>query len=304
MIELGAGNHRFDVRHLRAFLALADELHFGRAADRLFITQPALTQTIHHFEETLGFRLFVRTTRTVALSPAGVRMLPHALTAIASMDRIGREADRLVREEAGRLEVGYQIGTGLLLMPIVIREFEAAHPEYSVVLEEYDFTEPASGLDVGKSDVAFLRPPVGCEQIDALTLYQESRLACVARTHRFATRDSVSIAEVLAEPIIAAPTRGVWRDYWLLNEYRSAPADVVLESPTFESELQAVAAGRGIIVTCEASRKFFNRPSVAYVEIEGLTPCDVAVAWPRSTQHPAVTSFLSIVAAHMDDIDA
>lgn len=287
--------HRFELRHLRAFAVLAEELHFGRAAERLFLTQPALTQTIRQLERTLGVDLFVRTTRAVALSPEGVRLLPHVRISMVAIDRIDVEAERLVREQAGRLEVGYQVGAGLTLMPTVVRRFEAAYPEYTVEFTEYDFAEPASGLDDGRSDIAFVRPPIGHEHIDVLTLYEESRLVCVPKGHPFAGRSSVSIAEVLAEPIIAAPTPGVWRDYWLLNEYRSEPANVVSESSTFESELQAVAAGRGIIVTCEASQKFFNRPNVAYVEIEGLSPCDVAIAWPTGSTHPALQPFLTIV---------
>jgi DNA-binding transcriptional LysR family regulator len=287
--------HRFELRHLRAFAVLAEELHFSRAAERLFLTQPALTQTIRQLERTLGVDLFVRTTRAVALSPEGVRLLPHVQTSMAAFDRIDVEAERLAREQAGRLEVGYQVGAGLTLMPTVVREFEAAYPEYTVEFTEYDFAQPASGLDVGTSDIAFVRPPIGHEHIDVLTLYEEPRLVCVPEGHPFAVRSSVSIAEVLAEPIIAAPTPGVWRDYWLLNEYRSEPANVVSESSTFESELQAVAAGRGIIVTCEASQKFFNRPNVAYVDIDGLSPCDVAIAWPRGSTHPALQPFLTIV---------
>jgi DNA-binding transcriptional LysR family regulator len=277
---------------------LAEELHFGRAAERLFLTQPALTQTIRQIERTLGANLFVRTTRAVALSPEGSRLLPYVRMSIAALDRVEVEAQRLTREQAGRLTVGYQVGAGLTLMPTVVRDFEAAYPQYTVEFTEYDFAQPASGLDIGKSDVAFVRPPIGHEDVDVLTLYEEPRLACVPRGHRFAGRSSVSIAEVLAEPIIAAPTPGVWRDYWLLNEYRSEPANVVSESSTFESELQAVAAGRGIIVTSAASRQFFNRPNVAYVDIEGLGPCDVAIAWPRDSVHPALQPFLSIVTHH------
>lgn len=246
----------------------------------------------------------MRTTRAVALSPEGVRLLPHVRTSIAALDRIDVEAERLAREQAGRLEVGYQVGAGLTLMPTVVREFEAAYPQYTVEFTEYDFAQPASGLDVGRSDIAFVRPPIGHEHIDVLTLYEESRLVCVPKGHPFAVRSSVSIAEVLAEPIIAAPTPGVWRDYWLLNEYRSEPANVVSESSTFESELQAVAAGRGIIITCEASQKFFNRPNVVYVNIEGLSPCDVAIAWPRGSAHPALQPFLTIVTQNSTNPDS
>ena len=96
-------------------------------------------------EEALDLRLFIRTTRAVALSPEGVRLLPHVKTSLASIDRIGLEAEKLGREEAGRLEVGYQIGTGLLLMPAVVREFEAAYPQYSVIFNEYDFAGQPPG---------------------------------------------------------------------------------------------------------------------------------------------------------------
>jgi DNA-binding transcriptional LysR family regulator len=200
--------HRFELRHLRAFAVLAEEFHFSRAAERLFLTQPALTQTIRQLERALGVELFIRTTRAVALSPEGVRLLPHVRTSMAAVDRIDVEAERLAREQAGRLEVGYQVGAGLTLMPTVVREFEAAYPQYTVEFTEYDFAEPAAGLDVGRSDIAFVRPPIGHEHIDVLTLYEESRLVCVAKGHPFAGRASVSIAEVLAEPIIAAPTPG------------------------------------------------------------------------------------------------
>ncbi|WP_396911854.1 LysR family transcriptional regulator [Mycolicibacterium sp.] len=289
----------FELRHLRAFAVLAEELHFGRAAERLFVTQPALTQTIRQLERGLGVDLFVRTTRAVALSPEGARLLPYVRVSTMAVDRVEVQAQRLTREQAGRLQVGYQVGAGLTLMATVVRDFEAAYPQFTVEFAEYDFSEPASGLDVGRTDVAFVRPPIGLEHIDVLTLYEEPRLACVPRGHRFAHRSSVSIAEVLAEPIIAAPTPGVWRDYWLLNEYRSEPANVVSESATFESELQAVAAGRGIIVTSEASKKYFNRPNVAYVDIEGLGPCDVAIAWPRDSVHPALQPFLSTLTQRM-----
>lgn len=288
-----------ELRHLRAFAVLAEELHFGRAAECLFLTQPALTQTIRQLERALGVELFVRTTRAVALSPDGARLIPHARAAIAAVDRVEVEAQRVTREQAGRLHVGYQVGAGLTIMPVVVHDFEVAYPQFTVEITEYDFSQPASGLDIGASDIAFVRPPIGHEHIDVLTLYTEPRLACVPRGHPFAGRASVSIAEVLAEPIIAAPTPGVWRDYWILNDYRSEPANVVSESATFESELQAVAAGRGIIVTSEASKKYFNRPNVAYVDIEGLGPCDVAIAWPRDCVHPALQPFLSILTQHM-----
>jgi DNA-binding transcriptional LysR family regulator len=286
---------KVDIRHLRGFVVLAEELHFSRAAQRLFMTQSALTQTLHQLEQALNVKLFDRSTRSVLLSPAGASLLPYARDALAQTEKMEAEALRISRSDSGRLTVGCQLGTGLEIVPKVVRMFEENHPDYAITLKEYDFGHPSSGLDVGETDVAFLRPPVGLQDVNLMTLYQEARIACISKDHPLASRESVSIPEILNEPIIAAPNDGVWRDYWLLSEYRTVPANVVLESSTFDSELQAVAAGRGIIVTCEASRAFYSRPGVKYVDIEGLSPCDVALAWPNTLIHPAIGAFVATV---------
>jgi DNA-binding transcriptional LysR family regulator len=286
-----------EYRHLRAFVTLADELHFHRAAARLHVAQPTLSQTLRQLELTVGVQLFERSTRRVVLTAAGRALLEDARAAVAALDAVMVRASQVGRGQAGELIIGYEVTTGLDFLPQVLREFERICPEVSVTLMEFDFAAPEAGLNTGATDVAFLRPPVDCEGLRLETLFTEPRVLCVASSHRFAGRKSVSIPEILPEPLIASPTPGVWRDYWLLPEYRDGEeANVCLEVATCDAELQAVAAGRGIVVTSATTERYYRRPGVCFVPIEDLAPCEIALAWPEGSQHPALQPFLD--AAH------
>jgi DNA-binding transcriptional LysR family regulator len=293
-----------EYRHLRAFVTLADELHFHRAAARLHIAQPTLSQTLRQLELVVGVRLFERSTRHVVLTAAGRALLEDARAAVAAFEAVLVRGSQVSRGQAGELIVGYEVTTGLDFVPQVLREFARVCPEVSVTLVEFDFAAPEAGLDTGTTDVAFLRPPVDCDNLEMVTLRTESRVLGVASTHRFAGRASVTVAEVLPEPIIAAPTPGVWRDYWILSDHRDVEATIALEVSTCDSELQAVAAGRGIMVTSATNQRYYQRPGVSFVAIEGLSPCEISLAWPAGSQHPALQLFLTAARTAVGDLDA
>jgi DNA-binding transcriptional LysR family regulator len=266
---------------MRAFVVLAEELHFGRAADRLHLTSPALSQTLRQLEVMVGTTLVRRTTRHVELSPAGEVALPHARAALAAFDNAVAHMQRAARGEIGHLVVGYVIGAGLELLPAVERAFEHSAPDVRLELREYDFTSPAAGLDVGDVDAAFIRPPLELEGLSYLPLIEEPRVACLPIGHRLAGRPDVTVADLLDEPIIAAPsTDRVWRDYWILTDARDGePPNVVHEAATFEGELQAVGAGRGISITGLTAARWYARPGVAFVRVSDLEPCQIGLAW-------------------------
>ena len=269
------------IRHLRAFVALAEELHFGRAAARLHLTSSALSQTLQQLEVAVGTSLVRRTTRQVELTPAGRAALEHAQAALTAFDSAVARMQRAARGEVGDLVVGYVIGAGLELMPAVIRAFERSTPDVRLELREYDFTHPAAGLDVGDVDVAFVRPPLDLSGLEYLDLLEEPRVACLPTGHRLARRKQVRVRDLLAEPIVAAPSvDGVWRDYWILVPERGdRPPNVVLDAPTFEAELQAVGAGRGISITGLTAARYYARPGVTFVPVSDLAPCRIALAW-------------------------
>ena len=188
---------------------------------------------------------------------------------------------RAARGEVGDLAVGYVIGAGLELMPAVIRAFERSTPDVRLDLREYDFTYPAAGLDTGDVDVAFVRPPLDLPGLEYLDLLEEPRVACLPTGHRLARRNRVRARDVLGEPIIAAPSVDqVWRDYWILVPERDGePPNVVMDAPTFEAELQAVGAGRGISITGLTAARYYARPGMTSVLISDLAPCRIALAW-------------------------
>jgi DNA-binding transcriptional LysR family regulator len=273
------------LRQLEAFIAVARERKFAAAAGQLHISAPYLSQTIKQLERSLGCVLLTRTTRTVELTPAGKVFAGLAEHALGELERAALVARATAHPSTATLRLGYSIGAGLDLVPTLLRTFLAEHPDTRVQTEEYDFGEPTAGLRDRHVHAAVIRPPVGLAGLLTIDLTSEPRVACLPEGHALADRESVSVADLLPEPIIAAPpSPGPWRDYWILTEYRSSPAPVVAEAATFEAELHLVASGRGISVTAMAAARFYNRPGVVFVPIHDLDPCRVALAWwPEDT---------------------
>lgn len=285
------------LRHLRSFEVLADELHFARAAARLHVSQPALSQTIKQLEEATGLRLFERTTRRVELTTEGASLREDAVQVLAQFERMMERARASAAGRRGALRVGYVIGAAVDIVPQVLRAHGEQCPDVQVQTAEFDFSQPAAGLDDGRSDVAIVRPPIDVRGAQLLTLATEPRVACLPESHRLAERDEVSVYELLDEPIIAAPGHGPWRDYWLCSEYRGgSEPPVVGEEATFEGELQAVASGRGISITAHAAARFYARPGLRFPRISDIPPCEVAVALPPDAT-PAARVFAGIAAA-------
>lgn len=269
------------LRHLRGFVVLAEELHFARAAERLHVSQPALSQTIKQLEHATGLQLLRRTTRSVKLTDAGRIFRDDAEQLLASFDQMMAHARAIAVGERGTLHVGYTIGAAVDVVPRILRAYAEAFPEVKVELAEFDFSQPNAGLGDGGSEVAIVRPPIDVEGAELHTLLTEPRVACVYEGHPLADRDDVSIAELLGEPIVAAPCGGPWRDYWLGCDHRGGGLPpVVAEAATFEAEFQTVAAGRGISITPEAAARFYARPGLRFPRIRDIPPCEVAVALP------------------------
>ena len=268
------------LRHIEAFLAVARERRFVAAAAVLHVSAPYLSQTIKQLERFLGVTLLTRTTRTVDLTPAGAVFAALAERALADLDLAAQAAVATAQPRAETLRLGYTIGAGLDLVPTLLRTFGAEHGDKRIETEEHDFGEPTAGLRDHRVHAAVIRPPVGLAGLLTLDLATEQRVACVSDAHPLAGRESVSVSELLAEPIVAAPpSPGPWRDYWILSEYRSSPAPVIAEAATFEAELHMVATGRGISITAMAAARFYSRPGVTFIPIHDLEPCRVVLAW-------------------------
>ncbi|MDX1885707.1 LysR family transcriptional regulator [Mycolicibacterium sp. 120270] len=271
---------------MRYFAVLGEELNYRRAAERLYITQPALSTAIKQLEHNLGVMLLRRSTREVALTDIGAAWLPKVTEALHGIDSA---VDDLIALSAHyrRIRLGYLIGTGADLLFRLVRHFEAAHPEITVEPREFDFSDPTAGLADGTTEVAIIRPPVDLPEHRMFILDAESWVACLPRDHRLADRTELSIAELLDEPIVVAPTSaGRWRDYWMAMDARDGkPPTIAAVAATYEEETTTIARGLGISFTSEASARLYNRQGIVYVPITDRPRNYTALAW-----HPAELS--------------
>ena len=262
---------------------LGAELNYRRAAERLFITQPALSTAIKQLEHQLGVVLFTRNTREVALTEMGAAWLPKVRAALRGVDEV---VDDLVSKASRdrRIRLGYLIGTGADVLFRLVRHFEAAYPEIKVEPREFDFSDPTAGLADGTTEVAIIRPPVELPEHRMLILDAENWVACLPRDHRLAHRADLSIAELLDDPIVVAPgSAGRWRDYWMATDARDGkPPTIAAVAATYEEETTTIARGLGISFTSEASARLYGRQGIVYVPIIDRPRNYTALAW-----HPA-----------------
>lgn len=291
-------NAEITLRQLRYFAVLGEELNYRRAAERLFITQPALSTAIKQLEHTFGVQLFTRSTREVSLTTVGAAWLPQVQKAISGVATV---VDNLVAlaERDRRIHLGYLIGTGADLLFRLVRHFEAAHPDIRLEPREFDFTDPTAGLADGTSEVAIIRPPVDLPDHRMFILDGESWVACLPRDHRLAHRTELSITELLDDPIVVAPpTAGRWRDYWMAMDVRAAPPTIAAVAATYEEETTTVARGLGISFTSEASARLYDRQGIAYVPIVDRPRNFTALAWHPGELSPEAAALVSHVRDH------
>ena len=211
------------LRQLEAFLGVAEELHFGRAAERLSVSAPWLSHTVSDLERALRVELLTRTTRSVQLTPAGrVFAGPGqpgpGRAVIGDQDRA--RPDRFARQ----LKLGYTIGAGLEVVPRLLRTYHEREPTADCRdrgVRLHRSLRRAAGQPV---HAAVVRPPLGLAGLVSVELATERLVACLPDDHPLAARYSLGVADVLPEPIVAAPVSpGPWRDYWILTDYRSGP---------------------------------------------------------------------------------
>ncbi|HEX2316777.1 MAG TPA: LysR family transcriptional regulator [Thermomonospora sp.] len=270
------------VHQLRLLTVVVEELHFGRAAARLHMTQPALSRQIRSLERHLGVRLFDRTSRTVEPTTACLALYPEAEAVVGAMDRLLRTARRHGDEASGRLAVG-TVGAEASMPHSrwILRELADRHPEITVELRGLDFADVTGRLLSGDVDVVLLRPPVP-PGIQIEHLATEPRVACLPSTDPLADRPAIRLADLAEHPVVALPPRvpRVWRDFWAVDPRPDgSPVRYGPVVTDMEALLHAVTTGQAMAFLPAAARVFYDRPAVTYVDVTDLTPCTSALAW-------------------------
>ncbi|PLW74727.1 LysR family transcriptional regulator [Streptomyces sp. SCUT-3] len=282
------------IHQLRLFLVLSEELHFGRAATRLFITQSALSQQIRNLEKRLGVALFERSSRAVALTEAGRALLPEVRAAVEAMVRLRRSADVQGRHLSGRVRVG-TVGAEAA-MPhtrAVLRALLHRHPRLEVEVFGLNFADQWGALYRREVDVVFLRPPVPGD-IEVHHLANESRVACLPGDDPLAARPRIRLEQLAGYPVVNVPPQvpRVWWDFWAVDPRPdSSPVRYGPVAADLEALLHTVAQGEAMAFLPAAARDLFHRPGVGYVDVDGLPPCTSALAWTSEHRDsPAVAA--------------
>lgn len=247
-----------ELRHLRYFVAVAEELHFGRAAKRLHLSQPPLSQQIRRLEEILGYALFVRTSRSVALTNAGEAFLERSRRTLRNVQHDIDEIRRIGQGEVGSLNIGF-VGSAILVgLPGVFRAYREAYPRVQMRLYESFTSRVVEGLENGALDAGILRDGDVRETLNVTPLFTEPYVAVLPATHRCAAQKSISPGMLRNDPFIYFPrtagTRAFEKPLALFEEYGFRP-QIVQEASHWLTILSLVGVGLGVSVAPACVRR-------------------------------------------------
>jgi len=299
-----------DLRQLRYFVTVAEELHFGRAAQRLSMTQPPLSQQIQALEEELGVPLFVRTRRSVALTPAGAQWLPEVRRVLADAAALPGLAQRLARGELGSLSLAFVSTADYGILPDLLRRFRARHPAVQLQLREATSDVQLEALLEGTIDAGLvIRPqlPAMPHGLAYLPLVSEPLVLAVPDGWRppggLAQDGKVSLRDAASEPLIIFPRRSAPAFYDIITGYYAreglVPA-IAQEAIQMQTIVSLVSAGMGVALV-PASLCNLRRTGVSYLALRESGPqIETGLAWRDGGSAgvaPVLRSFIEIAGA-------
>lgn len=273
-----------DIRSITCFVTIAEELHFRRAAERLHLTQPSLSQRIRALENEIGTDLFARDRRGVALTPAGQAFLEPARRAIENARIAKEQALRAARGEVGRLRLGFTVIAFYGLLPQALQAFRRRYPDVEVDLEEMNSPSLETALTSGSIDLAILHPPLAHPDLVVRTLPQEPLMLALPESHPLAMLEDVPIARLADEPMLIAPRHigpSIYDSMIALFQAEGITPRIVQEVTPMTTLSGLVAAGTGLgFVTRGLSLQ--PRPGVVYRPVTPTPPSlPMAASWMK-----------------------
>jgi DNA-binding transcriptional LysR family regulator len=282
---------RLDLRLVEYFIATAEELHFGRAAARLHIAQPSLSQQIRRLETQLGVTLLDRNSRNVQLTTAGETLLREGRKTLSQ----AQHAIQTTRAAStGNLTVGFYGSAASTLLPRVLRAFSERQPAFAVSVRELLLGSIDDILD-GKVNVAFTRLLPGQTELEIEVLAREPRLVALAITHPLAARDTLTYADLSDESFIVNPaleSDGTPLRWTSEQRRHGLPGRVAAEATSVQEILALVAATHGVCLVPSAVTQHYPRTDVAYVPVSDAEPAVVSLAWRPGRVSPAADAFI------------
>jgi DNA-binding transcriptional LysR family regulator len=285
------------LQQLRHFVAVAERLHFGRAAAALHISQPPLSRSIRSLEARVGATLLARSRRRVELTPEGARFLQEAKRVIAQLERAVEEVGRMAAGAGGRLRIGFVSLADYGVLPGLLKAYKAARPGVALSLREMLTPEQAAALAAGELDFGLLLPPVSVPDLEHLVVQRERFLAALPARHRLArARDPLAVRELADEAFVMVPREiapGLHDIVAGLAARAGFAPRVAQEALQMQTVVSLVSSGLGVALV-PSSLANLGRRGVAYREIADPHPrLDLWLAWRRGALGAAGRDFVS-----------
>jgi len=285
-----------EIWQLRYFVAVAERLHFGRAAQALHISQPPLSRAIRGLEERLGVTLLARTRRRVELTPEGARLLEETRRTLGQLERTALELRGMAAGEQGRLRLGFVSLADYGVLPGLLKAFKAARPGVSLALREMLSPEQAAALAAGELDFGLLLPPVSGD-LEHLVMQSEKFVAALPARHAAARRRGrITMRELAGEAFVMVPREiapGLYDIVAGLAARAGFSLQVTQEAIQMQTVVSLVSSGLGVAIV-PASIANLGRRGVVYRELADAHPrLDLRLAWRRGALGAAARDFLA-----------
>jgi DNA-binding transcriptional LysR family regulator len=283
-----------EVRELECFLVLADELHFGRTAERLYLSQSRVSQLLQSLERRIGGPLFERTSRRVSLTPLGKEFLTSLRPAYATLERVVENARQYAACVKGKLRIGFQ-GTANDTVLAAVAEFQNENPDCLIDVAELPLNDPFGAVRRGDLDAAVVMLPVAEDDLVLGPVFSRQRQTLtVCSSHRLAGRESIDASELAGEVLIAisGPAPGYWRQAQAPTQ--TPDGALIQRGPevrTLQEGLSLIAAGRGGMLVCRPTAANNRWPGIVNIPITGLPDSALGLIWRRGEDTPALKAF-------------
>ena len=296
-----------ELRHLRYFVTVAEELHFGRAAQRLQMAQPPLSQQIRQLEAELDVQLLYRTKRTVRLTDAGQVFLQEARHLLMQADQAIAIAQRADRGEVGRLSLGFVGSATDSILPVILKAFRQRFPKVQLILHEMTTAEQVEALHNNRIQLGFIRPPLNDEDLILETVLQESLVVALPEAHPLATQTQVSLVSLAEQPFVLSPRHlgaGFYDQIYRLCQQAGFTPQVAQEAIQMPTILSLVAAELGVALV-PASLQNWQRVGVVYKPLADSTPqIELAISWRQTDTSPVLHQFIEQTRATISSTSA
>jgi DNA-binding transcriptional LysR family regulator len=288
----------FDISLLRCFVTVAEEMHFGRAAERMNMSQPPFSRQIQILERILDVQLLERTSRSVKLTPAGQSFLPEARHILQLLDNATLLAKRIALGKTGSLKIGFTAMTAVGILPRLVAGFREAFPHAELILQEANSADQLRKLHSSEIDIAIVRPPLPPTALQSLCLSTESLIAAIPASHALSKKSKLNLSDFAGEPFISYLP---YEAYYLctvvgdLLAKAGVTPNYVQKLTQVHAVMALVHAGIGVSIVPEGARRF-NFSNVVLRPIEDIEPkpLELFMAWRDDNLNPLVSQMIEL----------